>query len=357
MSKRNARRASATARVSVPEDFDNRSALATSIISFGTQTGVQSFRWPQKADDRTVELTYGSDRQLELALEANQRCPGDWGFFVTRAENSALRGDAPEEKPRRRGCRGGGRAARHPPVERSSPPLVVLDTVSVGPQLVAPQAQRAVHSMASLEFLSQEFPQKHGRGDFRSLDGLPHGDHVTRPATAPPLMMELPLPEIPELPCRHTFIHWPENKPALLRQRSNSAPAPEPSCERLGELHLARHTALVGILSRSPTPFSGADQKEAAGDTRTRKMPTTLKVQQRVTAPDGYTVLIAPSDYPATPPRKVHESGSKPKLDPAVTIETPQRTVPHKSTHRGSRGRGWKGPSKNLCPAALSTTA
>jgi hypothetical protein len=86
-------------------------------------------------------------------------------------------------------------------------------------------------------------------------------------------------------------------------------------------------------------------------------MPTTLKVPQSFTAQEEYTVLIAPADYPATPPRKVHESGSKPKLDPAVTIETPQRTVPHKSTHRGSRGRGWKGPSKNLCPAALSTTA
>jgi hypothetical protein len=324
---------------------------------------------------------------LDKALQTNHRCPGDWGFFVTRASAAVQPPPVVPEDPssnpqrlevRRRGCRGGhGRGGqqssqprRHPDQEQSSP-IVLFE--GDWPPFHVDESELSFHAPTTdLQGVEPEIPtlivptafRTSRPADCESPASAPrlsiisqNDDIVARPHTAPPV----------EIPCRHTFIHYSsEPTPTGRRQRSRSTPA-LPLPNREWDLDFARQTANVP-LSRcvTPKPESNVDARLGAATApelpAAPALPAVLQhtsscdslLDSAPVAPESpvestpeakFSLTMAPPGTPSkTPPRKSSQ------LQPASSPESPVRSSPWKSTHRGSRG-GQKTRRKKAGPA------
>lgn len=342
-----------------------------------------------------VRIEYENAHFLYMALHTNHRCPGEWGFFVTRApapvvpQPPAVPPDqaADPQRPvvRRRGCRGHGRGEQQfshpkpqpedgPSVDESSavstteftmPALHDLGCADI-PTLIVPKAyrtRRPAESTGAPRLAAASPAPSWDEAESYPRLATPFSpdsswDDVARPHTAPPQ----------EIPCRHTFIHYSSQPtPAARRHRSLSAPA-LPLPNREWDLDFARQTANVP-LSRCATPkpdfdaFLPADAAPGGAPVvlppmpaapalpaalllqRTpRVLPESLAAAAPASPLGGYSLTTA-SPGTKTPPRK------SPQLPPEGEIESPARSSPWKSTHRGSRG-GRKSRGKKAAPEA-----
>jgi hypothetical protein len=162
------------AQVLVGDSFERFGDLATQIEAFARQTSASNVGWPSPDDNRTgsliVRLEYVNDVFLDMALQRNHRCPGEWGFFVTRVpaasqppvpeDPAAL--SLPKNGSRRRGCRGHGRGGGEKPEDLG--PSAALRPVTIpgrpepaGPRLPPPSGRPYSPSSAdSIEWYAMD---------------------------------------------------------------------------------------------------------------------------------------------------------------------------------------------------------
>ena len=71
----------------VGDTFERNGDLAARIEFFAWHTSASRVEWPSPEDKRSlaVRIEYPNASLLYAAFQTNNRCPGQWGFFVTRA--------------------------------------------------------------------------------------------------------------------------------------------------------------------------------------------------------------------------------------------------------------------------------
>ena len=374
-------RRTADAQVLVGDTFERNGDLAARIEFFAWHTSASRVEWPSPEDKRSlaVRIEYPNASLLYAAFQTNNRCPGQWGFFVTRAPPPVQQPPAVSEEPAsdpqrpvvRRGHGRGEQQFSNPKLQAEERPCaekssaaskLEYTTLPVHPEQPSADESSAVSTIectiqstiqsalhdSDIPTLVVPHPYSTSRpAESAGAPGLAAAspapswdeaesdprlaspscpdslwDDVARPRTAPPQ----------EIPCRHTFIHYPSQPtPGARRHRSLSAPA-LPLSNREWDLDFARQMAFMyAPLSRCVIPIPDIDVDVTSGD---------APVAPQVPFPDSLDAAA-----PASP----LGGRSLATVPPEGESESSARSSLWKPTHRGVRG-GRKGRWKKTAP-------